>query len=129
MRSANFPMIHQPLLIECNATIVSGINSAIDIIWTIGNTQVRRVNYVKGSIINSSSVYDSFIIPSLNISQIGRVYQCEIWINSILLVIKENFIVPIPSMYNSNTFIVCYRYLTTYNYKPYCRVIEVLKRS
>ena len=63
-----------------------GITSTVDIIWTTGNTQVRRVNNVTASSnINSSSIYnDSFIIPSLNVSDIGSVYECEVVINSVL---------------------------------------------
>jgi len=71
-------VINQPLILQCNATIVSDINSTVDIIWTIGNAQVRRVNNVTAvNNINSTSLYnDSLIISSLNISDIGSVYQC-----------------------------------------------------
>ena len=95
----NSPEIYQPLVIQCTATIVRGITSAVDIIWTTNNTQVRRVNNVTSSSnINSSSIYnDSFIIPSLNLSDIGSVYQCEVLINSVLpTTAKTEFIVPIP---------------------------------
>ena len=78
------------------------ISNTVDIIWTTGDTQVRRVNNVTASsYINSTSVYnDSFIIPSLNISDIGSVYQCEVLINSNTTTIaKTNFVIPIPGMY------------------------------
>ena len=96
---ANNPTIYQPLMLQCDATIVRGINSTVDIIWTTGDTQVRRVNNVTASSnINSISVYnDSFIIPSLNISDIGSVYQCEVLINSMLpTAAKEDYTLPIP---------------------------------
>ena len=79
-----------------------GITSTIDIIWTTNNTQVRRVNNVTASIkINFVSIYnDSFIIPSLNLSDIGSVYQCEVLINSITHTRpKAHFTIPIPGMY------------------------------
>ena len=96
------PTIYQPLILQCNAIIVRGITSTVDIIWTTGNTQVRRVNNVTaGSNINSSSIYnDSFIIPSLNPSDIRNVYECEVLINSISpTATKANFIISIPGMY------------------------------
>ena len=99
--TTNSPAIYQPLILLCTATIVRGITSEVDIIWTTGNTQVRRVNNViASSNINSSSIYnDSFIIPSLNLSDIGSVYECEVLINSILpITAKTDYVVPIPGI-------------------------------
>ena len=99
--AANSPTIYQPLMLQCNATIVRGITSTVDIIWTTGDTQVRRVNNVTASSnINSTSVYnDSFIIPSLNISEIESVHQCEVLFNSMLpSTAKTEYIIPIPGM-------------------------------
>ena len=96
------PEIYQPLILQCTATIVRGITSTVDIIWTTGNTQVRRVNDVTASSnINSSSIYnDSFIIPSLNLSDIGSVYECEVLINSLVPTTAiTDFIVPVPGTY------------------------------
>jgi len=97
---ATNPAINQPLILQCNATIVSDINSTVDIIWTTGNnTQVRKVNNVTANDnINSTSTYnDSLIISSLNISDIGSVYQCEVLINSISpTTVKTDFMIPIP---------------------------------
>ena len=95
----NIPKIYQPLILQCNATIEGGITSTVDIIWTTGDTQVRRVNNVTASSnMDSTSVYnDSLIIPSLDISDIGNVYQCEVSINSIIsTTAKTYFIIPIP---------------------------------
>ena len=99
--AVSIPAINQPLTLQCTATIVRGITSTVDIIWTTGDTQVRRVNNVTASSnINSTSVYyDSIIIPSLNISDIGSVYQCEVLINSIVpTTANADFVVPIPGM-------------------------------
>ena len=82
--------INQPLILQCAATIVKGINSRVDIIWTTEDTQFRRVNNVTAisnidaTSINASVYNDSFIIPLLNISNIGNIYQCEVIVNSIL---------------------------------------------
>jgi len=100
-------MINQPLILQCNATIVSYINSTVDIIWTINNnTQVRRVNNVIAvNNINSTTIYnDSLIFSSLNISDIGSVYECEVLINSVSpTTAKTDFMIPIPGM-NTHIF-------------------------
>ena len=115
----NSPEIYRPLILQCTATIVRGITSRVDIIWTTGDTQVRRVNNVIAiSNINSTSVYyDSFIIPSLNISDIGIVYQCEVLINSVVpTTAKANFTIPIPGIY-------------VFTYIIYTRICNILIRA
>ena len=100
--AASIPLIDQPLVLQCTATTVGNITSTVDIIWTTGNTQVRRVNNVTASSnINSSSIYnDSFIIPSLNVSDNGSVYECEVVINSVLPTrAKTDFTVSITGTY------------------------------
>ena len=100
--ATNSPTIYQPLILQCNATIVRGINSTVDIIWTTRDTQVRRVNNVTAnSNINSTFVYnDSFIIPPLNLSDIGSVYQCEVLFNSMFpTTAKAEYIIPIPGIH------------------------------
>ena len=96
------PMIDQPLILQCSATIVRYITGTIDIVWTTRDTQIRRVNNVTtSSNFNSTSLYsDSFIIPSLDISDIGSVYQCEVLINSIIPASAEtDFSIPFSGMY------------------------------
>ena len=88
-------------MLQCVATIVRSITSTVDIIWTTGDTQVRRVNNVTASSnINSTSAYnDSFIITSLDISDIRSVYKCEVLINSLFpATAKADFIIPIPGI-------------------------------
>ena len=56
--AASIPAVDQQLVLQCTANIVSGTTSIVDIIWTTGNMQVRRVNNVIAtSNFNSSSVY------------------------------------------------------------------------
>ena len=110
----NIPTIYQPLILQCTTTIVRDINGTVDIIWITGDTPVRRVNNVTASSnINSTSLYnDSFIIPSLNINDIGSVYQCEVLINSIVsTATTTNFIIPIPGTYMYlHIIIMCFHY-------------------
>ena len=103
----NHPTIYQPLTLQCTATIVRDITSTVDIIWTTEDTQVRRVNNVTASSnMDSTSVYnDSFITPSLNISDIGSLYQCEVLINlTISSTATTDFIIPIPGMHMKCVF-------------------------
>ena len=100
--TAGTALIDQPLMLQCTATIVRDITSTVDIIWITDNTLVRRVNNVTASsYINPSSVYnDSFIIPSLDISDIGSVYECEVLVNSVLPTsAKADIAILIPSTY------------------------------
>ena len=101
--ATGIPAINQSLTLQCTANIVRGISSTVDIIWTTGDAQVRRVNNViVSSNINSTSVYnDSFIIPSLDISDIGSLYQCEVLVNSVIPTkAKADYIIPIPGTYS-----------------------------
>ena len=96
--AANSPEINQPLILQCDATTLRGITNRVDIIWTTGGTQVRRSNDVVGrNGINSTVYNDSFVIPSLNLSDIGNIYQCKVLINSIVPTASiANFTIPIP---------------------------------
>ena len=100
--AVNNPKLYQTLTLQCSATIVRGISGTIDIIWTTGDIQVRSINNITASIhLNSTSIfYDSFIIPTLKISDIGSIYHCEVLINSTVpTVFKESIVIPIPGMY------------------------------
>ena len=92
--TTNNPTIYQPLILQCVATIMGGNISTVDIIWTTGNTQVRRANNItSSSYINSIFAYnDSLTIPLLNISTIGSEYQCEVLPTRT----KTHFLIPIP---------------------------------
>ena len=99
----NYPVYKEPLILECSTTILSTISNTFDIIWSTDNVQVGRVNNITAiSDFNSSFMYNnSFVISSLNVSDIGNVYQCEVVINSILhTTTKADFIIPIPGMYS-----------------------------
>ena len=97
----NGEVIDQSFVLQCSATMVRGITSTVDFIWTTGNTQVRRINNVTPSDLNTLIVFnDSFVIPSLDISDIGSVYQCEVIINSSpSTAAKDTFTIPFLGMY------------------------------
>jgi len=80
---------------------VRGITSRVDIIWTTGSRQVRRINNVAARRIDTLTVYnDSFVIPSLDIGDIGVNYQCEVLVNLFPSTkVKNDFTIPFPSAY------------------------------
>ena len=102
--TADTPIIEQTLILQCSATTVRGITDRVDIIWTTGTMEVRKVIDVLPNDFNSLSIYnDSFIIPSLDINDIGSVYQCKVIVNSFPVVaFKDTFTIPLPGM-NTNT--------------------------
>jgi len=66
---------------------VRGITSRVDIIWRTGNTTVRRVDNVSANIVSNSAVYtDQLITPPLSVNDSGRVYICEVRINTTFVV-------------------------------------------
>ena len=128
--TANIPTIYQPLTLQCTATIVRGITGTVDIIWTTGDAQVRRVNNVTASsnIISASVYNDLLIIPSLNISDIGNVYECEVFVNLILpITAKTDFVIPIPgTIYFCKMFtayILCLVYVCIYIHMYVCMYV------
>ena len=73
-------MAGQSLILQCNISTVSDISATVDIIWTTGNTEVRRVENIQGSLINNFT--DFFTIPVLSRSDNNQEYRCEVVINT-----------------------------------------------
>ena len=72
-----------PLTLDCTVTAVRGISSSVDIIWTTGGREVRRVDNITADIENDYAIYtDSFEISSLSTIDNGREYQCIVVINA-----------------------------------------------
>ena len=75
-------IIGDPLTLDCTVTVVRGISSSIDIIWTTGGREVRRLDNIMADIKSDSAIYtDSFKISSLSAIDNGREYQCTVVIN------------------------------------------------
>jgi len=83
--------IGDPLTLHCTVTAVRGISSSVDIIWTTGGREVRRVDNIMADIDNNSAVYmDSFKISSLSANDDEKVYQCTVIINASPLVFNSD---------------------------------------
>ena len=75
--------IGDPLILDCTVTAVRGISSSVDIIWTTGGREVRRVYNATADIEIDYAIYtDSFEISSLSAIDNGREYQCTAVINA-----------------------------------------------
>ena len=71
----------QPLKLKCQINAVTDIDSTVDIIWTSGNTEVRKVENTPGYLISNYS--DGFTaISSLSRHDNNREYKCEVIINT-----------------------------------------------
>ena len=73
-------LVGQSLTIECKIEAVKDIDSTVDIIWTTGNTEVRRVEDIPAHLITNYS--DFFTTPILSRSDVDRSYQCKVIIKT-----------------------------------------------
>ena len=75
--------IGDPLTLDFTVTTVRGISSSVNIVWTTGDIELRRVDNITADVVNDSAIYtDSFEIPSLSAIDNGREYQCTVMINA-----------------------------------------------
>ena len=73
----------QSLTLQCEVTIVRGITSRVDIVWSSGNTVLRRINDTTATTMSNSLVYtDSYSISQLSTSNDTQAIQCEVVINA-----------------------------------------------
>ena len=79
----NTQIVGQPLSLECSATTVRGITSRVDIVWKTGNSILETIEGTNVSSNESHVMYkSSYTIPLLRTTDDGRVYQCEVVINT-----------------------------------------------
>ena len=102
------------LKLNCIVTAVRGISSSVNIIWTTGDIELRRVDDITAGIENDSAIYtDSFEISSLSAIDNGREYQCTVMINATQPVNSSDQFIPIfPGEFNLHTYICkCLNYV------------------
>ncbi len=49
--------ISDPLTLDCAVTAVRGISTSVDIIWTTGGVEIRRVDDIMTNTKNNSAIY------------------------------------------------------------------------
>ena len=78
-------IVGQSLTLECSVTTVRGITSRVDIVWSSDDGSVVQTVYGNNAslISSNSTIYTStYTIPLLSTADDGRVYECEVVINS-----------------------------------------------
>ena len=81
----NSQIVGQPLTLECSVIAVRGITSRVDIIWSNNDgSELQAFIGTNASLTNNNSeIYTStYTIPLLSTTDDGRVYQCEVVINT-----------------------------------------------
>ena len=86
IHAPSIQLVSKPLTLECYVTTVRGITSRVDIVWSIGDFELRRTEGIESSLIKNLSVLyvDSYTIPQLGTVDEGRAYQCGVIINQAL---------------------------------------------
>jgi len=77
-------IVSQSLTLECNVTTVRGITSRVDIVWSSNGLELKRnkganVSFISDGLVIYTDYYDTL---QLNTSDNGRVYQCEVFVNT-----------------------------------------------
>ena len=75
--------VGETLALQCSVTSVKGITSRVDIVWTNNDSDLKRI---EGANISTTSknlaIYTTFYnILQLSISDDGRVFYCEVFVN------------------------------------------------
>ena len=79
----NTQVVGQSVTLQCKVSIVRGITSRVDILWSSDGIELERMNNVPSSTINNSLVYtDYYTISQLSTTDDDRVIQCEGVINA-----------------------------------------------
>jgi len=77
-------IVGQSLTLECIVTTVRGITSRVDIVWSSSGRKVEIIQSVNMTLLRENLVVYSaaHTIPLLSTTDDGRVYQCEIVMNT-----------------------------------------------
>ena len=78
LTAPNTQIVGQSLILECSVSTVRGITSRVDIVWNIHNERINN-SYSNN---NSTRLSSTYTIPQLSTTDDGRVYQCEVVINT-----------------------------------------------
>ena len=93
VNTPNTQTVGQSLTLQCEVTTVRGITSRVDIVWSDGSIELERMNDVSLTTMNNSLMYThSYTISQLTTTDDGRVIQCELMINTSLLVMATDSI-------------------------------------
>ena len=85
-------IVGQSLTLECSVTTVRGITSRVDIVWSSGRIEVEKIEEVNITYTSAGlAVYKTtYTSPQLSTTDDGRVYQCEVVINTSPLIFDSS---------------------------------------
>ena len=104
----NTQIVGQSLTLECSVTTVRGITSSVDIVWSSGVAYVETVKEVNARHSGGNAVtYTAFYtIRQLRTTDDGRVYQCEVVINTSPPVLSStNITLDVTGMFLDNKYL------------------------
>ena len=80
----NVQTVGQSLLLECIVTTVRGITSSVDIVWSSNDVVLitERDVSINLTTLYSANYISTYNIPRLSTLDDGRVYSCEVVINT-----------------------------------------------
>ena len=84
VNTPNTQIVGRSLMMGCNFNTVRGITSRVDVAWSSDGSELMRTEGVNVSLsLVTSDVYvATYTIPQLSTTDDGRVYQCEVVINT-----------------------------------------------
>ena len=88
------PIVGKSFSLECNVTVVKGVTSNVDIIWTVNDTVNKAVNNT--GLDMSLKYKDEYQIPVLQYN--GTVYYCKAVINGLYLDVESNDTITIDNI-------------------------------
>ena len=98
LTAPNTQVVGQSLTLECSVTTVRGITSNMDFVWSSDGIELQRLTEVNASFTSNNSTYT---IPQLSTTDDGRVYQCEVVINTsppVIATVNVTLDVTVPNL-------------------------------
>ena len=80
----NNQTVGRSLILECDLTIVKGITSRVDIVWSSNGVELNTIRGVNVTLVrdNSVSFTDTYTISQLSTTDENKEYQCEVSIDA-----------------------------------------------
>ena len=76
--------VGQPLMLDCSVTIMRGITSRVDIVWSSNGSELKRIEGANASSAsNGLEIYTAFYdAMQINTNDDHRAFQCEVFVNT-----------------------------------------------
>ena len=123
MAPHNTQIVGQPLTLECSVTTVRGITSRVDVVWSRSGEEIERVAEVNISLsTENAEVYSSsYIISLLSTTDDGRVYQCEVVINtSPPVMATDNFTLDVIGLFTIIDIAILFKLILSFSSYSWC---------